>query len=151
MQDKKLASFTLMELMVTMFISAILIGMSYFLFRTINFYFQRLDQNAEIVTERQLMRLVLRKDWESADSIHKNLEGLQFFKDQKTFQWSSIEDSLVRISDSQRQGFKTGIALIETSEHEDLLLVDFLKLSFSHYDNESFEFWKEYPLTYLVR
>lgn len=151
MHVKKVHSFTLMELMVTMFITAILIGMSYFLFRTINFYFQRLNDNGHIVSERQLMRLVLRKDWENADSVVAKLEGLTFYSAQENVQWLASSDSLVRMSGIEAKGFHTGVAEFEVLSDAQLELVNFLSIRFSDQENETFEFRKTYPLTYYVR
>ena len=151
MSAKKLKAFTLLELVVSMFISMLLIGVAYFLLNTISFYFKRLDQQAAVVSERQLMRVLLRSDVEHADSILARQGGLSFFADEDSLSWRTVSDSIIRVGREDVKGFHIGEVQLVSAQHPTLGVVEQLDVYFvKEEEAPPFHFTKVYPLKHFV-
>ncbi len=149
MRAKKLKAFTLVELMVTLLISTLLIGFTYFLFRTVHLYFKKLDQNGEQVADRALARLKFREGMEEADSIYHRNEAIVFFEEADSLRWAYRGDSLWFETPYSRQAFYTGAGTLRGFTHHSLPWIDRVALRFGN-EEEAFFFSKEYPLAYKV-
>jgi Tfp pilus assembly protein PilV len=153
MHLKQVKAFTLMEVVVSMFISTLLIGVAYFLMHTIHLYFNRLDQNSVLNAERQLMRLAMRADMEEADSVLSRTQGVRMYFAGDSILWKSSGDSLLRTTPVEVRGFYTGAAALTPVLHPTLNLVEQLQISYVSDEEEATAvlLTKVYPLKYFVR
>jgi type II secretory pathway component PulJ len=152
MHAKRLYSFTLVELTVTLFISAFLIGVAYFLVQSLGQYFRILDNNKVEIAEMQMLRTKLREDLEEADSVLvKQDERFVFYANRDSLMWQAHNDSVLCWNGTYKHVFPIKACQIRAESINSKGWVSGLQLDIPNRNNSPMMFGKEYPIINLLK
>jgi prepilin-type N-terminal cleavage/methylation domain-containing protein len=99
MNGHRIKAFTIMEVTVTMLIAAILMGITYTAFTIINKSYNSFNTKNKDVAELEQLNELLRKDFDRAEFIQKDQNGISFKKaDLTLIKYEFNSDFIVRTS-----------------------------------------------------
>lgn len=162
MNGHRLKAFTIMEMTVTMLIAAILMGITYTAFIIINKSYSSFNIKNKDMAELEQLDELLRKDFDRAEIIQKDQNGISFKKaDLTLIKYEFNPDYIVRTSGRvDTFKFKTeelstsfeGQAMNETRESEEENRLDELDISLL-FQNEKipYHYYKQYSSVNLIQ
>lgn len=155
--SKKLKAFTLIEVLVTMLLTTIIIGIIYYAYEVVQKQFIHNKTNDEGITQLSMLNYLLEKDFnESAEVIAAN-NGITFlYNDLKSINYEFDEEYILRNTENVTDTFKIAVENATQLFLESLVnkgdLVDRLEMDLK-YSKESlyFVYTKEYASDILLQ
>ena len=129
---KKLAAFTIIELMITLLISTIVISMGYFAYFLLNRQFDRYLSRTSKIKEYTLLATAWQIDFDRADRIVDTLdkEHILFNRQDTLVRYSINANSIIRESGGSRDSFALAATVLDTRLVDDTVrLIKEIKLS----------------------
>jgi hypothetical protein len=120
---KKLASFTIIELMITLLISTIVISMGYFAYFLLNRQFDRYLSRTSKIKEYSLLATAWQIDFDRADRIVDTVDKahILFNRGDTVIRYSINDSSVIRESGQSRDSFALRAVVLDTRLVDDSL------------------------------
>lgn len=153
--NHKLPAFTLTEVLVTMAISSLLIMLTYAVYSMLGTYFQRVNHQNELWSEKLGFRAAFVRDLDRADSVRYEAQEILFYREGEALAWKLDGANIIR--GESPEGFQPGAyslkvqKLLSPKTGEALPLVEQVALTWPEgSDSSRFVFVKNYPLSILI-
>ena len=111
----KVAAFTIVELIVTMLIGAIVISAGYTLLSMINNGYSSFYKNQKKISDFILLNSLVETDFDKADLIYQNTNNLRFVRDRRSVEYTFNKSEVIRKDSILTDTFHFGASKINAA------------------------------------